>query len=103
MRMCTLILGALLAGLGAVSGPAFAQAPAQPINAGPVHVSDFILAYAKDKKAWRYRPQLRVREGIDPAYSTWLDDPSAPHAPNSDHRSLTAWAASRYFLSPVRR
>jgi gluconolactonase len=36
MRMCILILGALLAGLGAVSGPAFAQAPAQPINAGPV-------------------------------------------------------------------
>lgn len=36
MRMCILILGALLAGLGAVGGPAFAQAPAQPANAGPV-------------------------------------------------------------------
>ena len=36
MRMCILILGALLAGLGAVGGPALAQAPAQPINAGPV-------------------------------------------------------------------
>src|SRR6202795_1544977 len=36
MRMCILILGALLAGLGAVGGPAFAQAPAQPTNAGPV-------------------------------------------------------------------
>lgn len=47
------------------------------INAGPVHVSDFILAYAKDKKKWRYRPQVRVRDGLDPAYSTWLDDPDA--------------------------
>ena len=36
MRTCILILGALLAGLGAVGGPAFAQAPAQPANAGPV-------------------------------------------------------------------
>lgn len=50
------------------------------INAGPVHVSDFLLAYAKDRKAWRYRPQLKVREGLDPAYATWLDDPSAPTA-----------------------
>jgi adenine-specific DNA-methyltransferase len=49
-------------------------------NAGPVHVSDFILAYAKDKKAWRYRAQVRLREGLDPAYGTWLDDPDAPHA-----------------------
>ena len=50
------------------------------INAGPVHVSDFILAYAKDKKKWRYRPQVRVRDGLDPAYGTWLDDPEAPPA-----------------------
>ena len=50
------------------------------INAGPVHVSDFILAYAKDKKRWRYRPQVRTRDGLDPAYGTWLDDPDAPHA-----------------------
>src|SRR4051812_14627495 len=50
------------------------------INAGPVHVSDFILAYAKDKKKWRYRPQVRVRDGLDPAYGTWLDDPDAEPA-----------------------
>ncbi|MDB4934813.1 MAG: Type restriction-modification system methylation subunit [Labilithrix sp.] len=50
------------------------------INAGPVHVSDFILAYAKDKKRWRYRPQVRVREGLDPAYGTWLDDPDGTPA-----------------------
>src|SRR5215468_10582528 len=38
MRMCILILGALLAGSGLVGmgGPALAQAPAQPSNAGPV-------------------------------------------------------------------
>jgi adenine-specific DNA-methyltransferase len=50
------------------------------INAGPVHVSDFILAYAKDKRRWRYRAQLRVREGFDEAYGTWLEDPDAPKA-----------------------
>ena len=47
------------------------------INAGPVHVSDFLLVYAKEKKKWRYRPQVRVRDGFDAAYSTWLDDPDA--------------------------
>lgn len=45
------------------------------INAGPVHVSDFLLAYAKDKSAWRYRPQVRMRDGLDPAYGTWLENP----------------------------
>lgn len=47
------------------------------INAGPVHVSDFLLAYAKDKRRWRYRPQLRQKRGYDAAYATWLDDPDA--------------------------
>jgi adenine-specific DNA-methyltransferase len=46
------------------------------INPGPVHVSDFLLAYAKDKKKWRYRPQVKVREGYDDAYGTWLDNPT---------------------------
>ncbi len=50
------------------------------INAGPVHVSDFVLAYAKDKKKWRYRPQVRVRDGLDPAYGTWLEHPEAAPA-----------------------
>jgi len=36
MRMSILILGALLAGSGAVGGPAFAQTPTPPANAGPV-------------------------------------------------------------------
>jgi adenine-specific DNA-methyltransferase len=47
-------------------------------NAGPVHVSDFVLAYARDKRAWRYRPQHRVRERVDRAYSTWLENPEDP-------------------------
>ncbi len=50
------------------------------INAGPVHVSDFLLAYALDKKRWKYRPQVSVRDGFDVAYSTWLDDPTAKPA-----------------------
>lgn len=50
------------------------------INAGPVHVSDFLLVYAMDKKKWRYRPQVRVRRGYDRAYATWLDNPDDPPA-----------------------
>lgn len=49
-------------------------------NRGPVHVSDFLLAYAMDKKKWRYRPQYRVRATFDDAYATWLDDPDAKPA-----------------------
>jgi adenine-specific DNA-methyltransferase len=49
------------------------------INPGPVHVSDFLLAYAKDKKKWKYRPQVKVREEYYDAYGTWLENPdSAP-------------------------
>lgn len=50
------------------------------INAGPVHVSDFLLVYAKDRKRWTYRPQQRVRASYDDAYQTWLDDPAATPA-----------------------
>lgn len=50
------------------------------INAGPVHVSDFLLIYAKDRRAWRYRPQLRVRETYDEAYGTYLENPDAKPA-----------------------
>jgi adenine-specific DNA-methyltransferase len=46
-------------------------------NPGPVTVTDFVLAYAKDRKKWRYRPQVRVRETFDQAYGTWLDEPDA--------------------------
>lgn len=50
------------------------------INPGPVHVSDFLLAYAKDKKKWKYRPQVKVREAYDDAYGTWLENPESPPA-----------------------
>jgi adenine-specific DNA-methyltransferase len=48
------------------------------INRGPVHVSDFLLVYAKDRRAWKYRPQVSIRSRYDDAYGTWLDDPAAP-------------------------
>jgi adenine-specific DNA-methyltransferase len=70
------------------------------INAGPVHVSDFILAYAKDKKKWRYRPQVRVREGLDPAYGTWLDDPDAPLARGTFRPLRAAVAAKLGYATP---
>lgn len=47
-------------------------------NRGPVHVSDFLLLYAKDRRAWRYRAQHRARTGFDEAYSTWLENPDDP-------------------------
>lgn len=46
-------------------------------NRGPVNVSDFLLIYARDRKRWHHRPQVRVRDGIDPAYGTWLENPQA--------------------------
>jgi adenine-specific DNA-methyltransferase len=50
------------------------------INPGPVHVSDFLLVYAKDKAKWKYRPQVQVRAGFDHAYSTWLNEPDVKPA-----------------------
>jgi adenine-specific DNA-methyltransferase len=70
------------------------------INPGPVHVSDFILAYAKDKKKWRYRPQVRVRDGLDPAYGTWLDDPDAAPARWTFRSLRSAIAEQLGFASP---
>ena len=70
------------------------------INAGPVHVSDFILAYAKDKKQWRYRPQVRTRDGLDPAYGTWLDNPDDAPAKWSFRSLRTAIAEQLGHASP---
>jgi adenine-specific DNA-methyltransferase len=47
-------------------------------NRGPVNVTDFLLIYEKSHGSWRCRPQERVREGRDPAYSTFLLNPDAP-------------------------
>ena len=48
------------------------------INRGPVNVTDFLLVYAKDRARFRPHRLVRARDGYDRAYSTWLDDPSAP-------------------------
>lgn len=45
------------------------------INRGPVNVSDYLLAYAKNRRRWRARPIQRERRGYDRAYSTWLENP----------------------------
>lgn len=50
------------------------------INPGLVNVTDFILAYAKDRARWRGHRLVRERRGYDRAYGTWLEDPQAPHA-----------------------
>jgi adenine-specific DNA-methyltransferase len=42
------------------------------INAGPVNVSDFLLVYAKDRRAWRANPQWRARDTYDAAYGTFV-------------------------------
>jgi adenine-specific DNA-methyltransferase len=47
-------------------------------NRGPVNVTDFLLAYAKDKTRWRSVPQTRARRGYDGAYGTFLVNPEAP-------------------------
>lgn len=44
-------------------------------NHGPVNVSDFLLFYAKDKTRFRPTPLYRKRDGIDPAYGTFLENP----------------------------
>ena len=49
-------------------------------NAGPVHVSDFILLYAKDRAAFAPTRLFRARAGADPAYRTFVVDRSAPVA-----------------------
>jgi adenine-specific DNA-methyltransferase len=49
-------------------------------NAGPVNVSDYVLMYARDRARLRVVPQVKARAGLDPAYSTWLDNPEDPPA-----------------------
>jgi adenine-specific DNA-methyltransferase len=48
------------------------------INRGPVNVTDFVLAYAKDRARWRCNALVRERRGYDAAYGTWLDNPGEP-------------------------
>jgi adenine-specific DNA-methyltransferase len=48
------------------------------INAGPVNVSDYLLVYAKDRRAWRANPQWRARAGYDAAYGTFVPNRREP-------------------------
>jgi adenine-specific DNA-methyltransferase len=50
------------------------------INRGPVNVTDFLLAYAKDRARWRCHALVRERDGYDDAYGTWLENPRDPCA-----------------------
>jgi adenine-specific DNA-methyltransferase len=49
-------------------------------NLGPVNVSDYLLFYAKDRKRVRLNAQVRARDGLDPAYSTVIENPNAATA-----------------------
>jgi adenine-specific DNA-methyltransferase len=45
------------------------------INRGPVNVTDFVLAYARQRTRWRCNPLVRERGSYDRAYATWLENP----------------------------
>lgn len=49
-------------------------------NLGPVNVSDYLLFYARDRKKVRMNALFVPRAGADPAYTTALENPSAPPA-----------------------
>ena len=46
------------------------------INRGPVNVSDFLVLVAKNRSKWRPNAIVRARDGRDPAYSLYLENPS---------------------------
>jgi len=70
------------------------------INRGPINVTDFVLAYARDRARWRCNPLVRDRASYDRAYSTWLENPGDP---------LRSWrfsplaARARHALGTVER
>ncbi len=47
------------------------------INRGPVNVADYLLLYAKDRSRFRPHALSLPRDGLDPAYRTFVDDLSA--------------------------
>jgi len=44
-------------------------------NRGPVNVTDFVLAYARERSRWRCNALVRDRASYDRAYGTWLENP----------------------------
>jgi adenine-specific DNA-methyltransferase len=51
-------------------------------NRGPVNVTDFVLAYARERSRWRCNALVRDRASYDKAYGTWLENP---------HDACDAW------------
>jgi adenine-specific DNA-methyltransferase len=49
------------------------------INPAPINVTDYVLAYAKDKTKWRYQPQVVRRDAYDYAYSTEILNAGEDH------------------------
>ncbi|HEX4517113.1 MAG TPA: site-specific DNA-methyltransferase [Polyangiaceae bacterium] len=49
------------------------------INRGPVNVTDYIVMWARDKRALRLNAIGRARSSYDAAYRTWLENPDDPH------------------------
>jgi adenine-specific DNA-methyltransferase len=47
-------------------------------NKGPVNVTDYLLVYAKDRRAFAPRALHRARDRYDDAYRTWIENPSDP-------------------------
>lgn len=43
-------------------------------NRGPVNVTDYVLLYAVERRAWRYFAERRPRAGTDPAYRTYVEN-----------------------------
>jgi hypothetical protein len=49
-------------------------------NRGPVNVTDFLLIYEKRARGLALPAAGRARRGYDPAYGTYLVNPTAPDA-----------------------
>jgi len=45
------------------------------INRGPMNVTDYVVMWARDKRALRLNASLRTRASYDAAYRTWLENP----------------------------
>jgi adenine-specific DNA-methyltransferase len=50
------------------------------INAGPVNVADYVLAYARDRARWRANPLTKTRATYDAAYGTFVANVDEPCA-----------------------
>jgi adenine-specific DNA-methyltransferase len=49
------------------------------INRGPMNVTDYVVMWARDKRALRLNAIGRARSSYDAAYRTWLENPDDPH------------------------